>query len=165
MNAPPISLDEDKAYDQLTKEVGFRELQHRYELENGKDPVIPLVDYSRLIGISKGEEQTMRAILVDAFNQLREAEKDWSEFHLSHTITDPETQTKVNERLKELDEQEREIRATAVVTLQRVLGETIFTKVDAWVDQHETRFGTARHPNPLERPWKSDFSQTSGEQK
>jgi hypothetical protein len=165
VSAPPISQDEQIAYDQLTTDVGFQEIEHKYEVENGKDPVIPLVNYSQLMGISKDEEQTMRAILVDAFNQLREAREDWSEFHLSHTGNDPETQTKVDERLKELGMQERQIRIIAVTKLQQVLGEKTFEKVDAWIDQNETQFRTARHPAPLARPWKPDSSQTPGEQK
>jgi hypothetical protein len=163
-NAPPITLDEQIAYDQLINEVGWEAAQRRHAIDNGIIPV-PLKKYSLLVGISKNEEQTMRVILVDAFQKLQESYSEWSEYRRSHMGSDPEAQADITQRMKQLDKQDWQIRANAVARLRQALGEKTFEKVDAWVDQNETLFRTPRHPDPMQQPTAPTSSQIMREQK
>lgn len=48
-------------------DIGAEDLQFKRETEEGKDPVLGKINFSKVMGIREDEEQDMRYIFLDAF--------------------------------------------------------------------------------------------------
>jgi len=69
-SAQPTPLEVAFKYDFFIEIVGDEDAHIKADIREGKTQITPRRDYAATIGISKDEEQTMLAIVVDSYNRL-----------------------------------------------------------------------------------------------
>jgi hypothetical protein len=154
-----------QAYIDLIDAIGWEEIQFQSETQQGKDHAVPRRDYSRQMGISQAQEQVMRAILLDAFNQIRENDRKWSAYNDAvHQNWGATSSAELTAESHESDKRRLKIYEEAVTKLRQALGEEAFNTMDAWVDQNERTFRTPGKPKPPQPKENSDSEQAPTEQ-
>ena len=63
------------AYRDFIDQIGSEDGTRKRAIEEGKELLTPIFDYSRYWNMRKDEEQTMRAILIDAYIRVKENDR------------------------------------------------------------------------------------------
>jgi hypothetical protein len=91
--------------------------------------------------ITKDEENVMRAILKDAYKQVKECDRQWSKYIVAYLLSHPgvtaENSSEPAAKSHDFSAKRTKIYEDAVAKLKHNLGEETFNKVDTWVDQNE----------------------------
>jgi hypothetical protein len=137
-SAQPTPLRLADNYDSFIEIVGQENEHIQAQIQNGKVPVTPRRDYATLIGISKDEEETMLAIILDAFQRGHSMEKQHEQerftFISQDDQSDPSVRDKVSRMIQESDNAFHNKRDAmlieTVAKLRTQLGEKSFAKLN-----------------------------------
>src|ERR1035438_5887492 len=134
-SAQPTPLEAAWDYDFLIKIVGDEDEHIQAQIQNGKVPITPRRDYATIIGISKDEEETMLAIILDAFQRGhsmdRQHEQESSRLYNKYDQSNSEEARSMARERENAFQQKRDAMLIATVAkLRTQLGEESFAKLN-----------------------------------
>jgi hypothetical protein len=128
--AKPLRPGELSAYMYLADDIGAEDETTKARAQEGKD--LPRKrNYSKLLHISERDEQTMRRILLDAFDGIKAS--DAEELRLTQEMgSDPSRRPELRAKLDALSKEPRNILIRALAALRQELSEDGFKRVDSY---------------------------------
>lgn len=114
--------------------VGPEDDRIQKETQDGKHQITPRMDYASAIGISKGKEAALLAILIEAHHKREENEKQYRELINNRIMEEgyPAYSVHPTSHASTLRAND-ELFITAYANLEKVLGETDFKKFEAYL--------------------------------
>lgn len=140
----PTPLEVAYDFDGLIEILGEENEHIQAQIQNGKVPVTPRRDYATLIGISKDEEETMLAIVFDAYQRGQSMDsqhhEEISELYSQYDQSDRDKLLSMAQESENALYNKRNAMLIATVAkLKSQLGEKSFEKLDKFLVSDEFR--------------------------